>query len=189
MASIAEPEWTNDAIGMIAQQPVVERRKTLPEKWSYGSNFPLRDVGQLEGVRAVGGANRSVVSGAYGGFSNLWGAQIMPFSAATFDRWPFGRHEMDHHYRIALNEMTFTGDEDDLVHLVPPFDNPSPAAEALRANAESARSLRSEASGGAIAWHHHWQSQISDEIKGLQPLWTLHDGMSVRPDLLSFTHV
>jgi choline dehydrogenase-like flavoprotein len=119
IASTAEPEWSDDAIGTIAYQPVVERRKSLPEKWSYGSNFPFRDVGQLEGVSAIGTANRSVVSGAYGGFSNLWGAQIMPFSAATFDRWPFGRNEMDPHYRLALNEMTLTGDEDDLSTIFP----------------------------------------------------------------------
>ena len=126
IASTAEPEWTDDAIGAITCQPLVERRKTLPEKWSYGSNFPLRDVGQLEGVRAIGGANRSVVSGAYGGFSNLWGAQIMPFSARTFDRWPFGRQEMDPHYRIALDEMTLTGDEDDLSTLFPLLTSPPP---------------------------------------------------------------
>ena len=126
MASTAEPEWSDDAIGRIAYQPVVERRKSLPEKWSYGSNFPLRDVGQLEGVRTVGAANRAVVSGAYGGFSNLWGAQIMPFSAATFDRWPFSRQELDPHYRIALNEMTLTGNEDDLSILFPLLITPPP---------------------------------------------------------------
>jgi choline dehydrogenase-like flavoprotein len=126
IASTAEREWSDDAIGAIAYQPVVERRKALPEKWSYGSNFPLRDVGQLEGVRAVGGANRSVISGAYGGFSNLWGAQIMPFSAATFDRWPFSRQEMDPHYRTALDEMTLTGDDDDLSTLFPLLTSPPP---------------------------------------------------------------
>lgn len=119
MASTAEPEWPDEAIGTIAYQPVVERRKSLPQKWSYGSNFPFRDVGQLEGVRAIGGANRSVVSGAYGGFSNLWGAQIMPFSPATFDQWPFSRQELESHYRVALNEMTLTGDDDDLSTLFP----------------------------------------------------------------------
>ena len=44
-----------------------------------------------------------MVSGAYGGFSNIWGAQIMPFSAATFERWPISKSEMDPHYQVALD--------------------------------------------------------------------------------------
>ena len=81
--------------------------------------FPFVTSGQLEGVQAVGPANPSVVSGAYGGFSNIWGAQIMPFSKATFDRWPITSAEMESHYRIALSEMTLAGDEDDLSELFP----------------------------------------------------------------------
>ncbi len=64
-------------------------------------------------------ANRAVVSGAYGGFSNVWGAQIMPFSSATFERWPIGWREMVPHYRVALDEMALSGDEDDLSELFP----------------------------------------------------------------------
>ena len=60
-----------------------------------------------------------MVSGAYGGFSNVWGAQIMPFSRATFDRWPVRLTEMEAHYRVALAEMTLAGEEDDLSELFP----------------------------------------------------------------------
>ena len=126
IASTAEREWPDNAIDTITYQPVVDRRRALPEKWSYGSNFPFRDVGQLEGVLAVGAANRSVVSGAYGGFSNLWGAQIMPFTAATFERWPIRKFEMDPHYRIALDEMTFTANDDDLSDMFPLLTSPPP---------------------------------------------------------------
>ena len=70
----------------------------LPEKRIYGSDFPFRDVGQLDGITALGDANPSVVSGAYGGFSNVWGAQVMPFSEATFDLWPVSLGEMGPHY-------------------------------------------------------------------------------------------
>ena len=35
----AEPEWPDDAIDTIAYHPVVERRRALPEKWTYGSIF------------------------------------------------------------------------------------------------------------------------------------------------------
>jgi choline dehydrogenase-like flavoprotein len=119
LASDPESEWQENAIRTIAHQPVSDRQGALPEKRSYGSDFPFRNFGQLEGLSAIGEANRSVVSGAYGGFSNVWGAQIMPFSAATFDRWPIGSDEMRPHYEVALGEMTLTGEDDDLSTLFP----------------------------------------------------------------------
>ena len=119
LATAPESEWQENAVRTIAHQPVTERQGALPEKRAYGSDFPFRNYGQLEGLSAIGEANRSVVSGAYGGFSNVWGAQIMPFSAATFDRWPIGSDEMRPHYKVALEEMTLTGEEDDLSTLFP----------------------------------------------------------------------
>ena len=60
-----------------------------------------------------------MVSGAFGGFSNIWGAQIMPFSSATFDRWPIAVADMEPHYQTALREMTLAGEDDDLSELFP----------------------------------------------------------------------
>jgi len=119
VALLPEVDWKANDIQAISLQPVAERTGALPEKRAFGSDFPFRDFGQLVGVRAVAEANRSVVSGAYGGFSNVWGAQIMPFSAATFDRWPIRSSEMESHYRVALTEMTLTGEVDDLSDLFP----------------------------------------------------------------------
>ena len=119
IASTEESMWSASDVERISHQPVPTHRGVLPQKRAFGSDFPFRDVGQLEGVQAVGPANPSVVSGAYGGFSNIWGAQIMPFSKGTFDRWPITSAEMESHYRIALSEMTLAGDEDDLSELFP----------------------------------------------------------------------
>jgi choline dehydrogenase-like flavoprotein len=119
LASTDEQSWSVSDIQRVSHQPVATRRGVLPEKRSYGSDFPFRDNGQLEGIDPVGAANRSSVSGAYGGFSNIWGAQIMPFSRGTFERWPITSAEMEPHYRIALNEMTLAGEEDDLAELFP----------------------------------------------------------------------
>jgi choline dehydrogenase-like flavoprotein len=119
LSTSAEGSWSVGDVQRIGLQPVAARRGTLPQKRTHGSDFPFRDVGQLDGIAAHGPANESVVSGAYGGFSNVWGAQIMPFSRATFDRWPITMAEMEAHYRIALNEMTLAGEEDDLADLFP----------------------------------------------------------------------
>ena len=114
-----EQSWSPSDLMRIGQQPVVGQRGELPQKRTYGSDFPFRDAGQLGGIDPVGPANGQVVSGAYGGFSNVWGAQIMPFSRATFDRWPVSMADMEPHYRVALEQMTLAGDEDDLAELFP----------------------------------------------------------------------
>jgi choline dehydrogenase-like flavoprotein len=126
ISSLREENWPEDALASISRQPVRVLNSALPEKRSYGSDFPFRDFGQLTGVHALGQTNRSVISGAYGGFSNVWGAQIMPFSAATFDTWPISSKEMEAHYRVALNEMSLTGNEDDLSVLFPLISSARP---------------------------------------------------------------
>ncbi len=119
LSTEGERSWSRADVERISHQPVPTRRGLLPQKRTYGSDFPFRDVGQLEGIEALGAANPSVVSGAYGGFSNIWGAQIMPFSKATFERWPITLAEMEPHYRTALSEMTLAGEDDDLAELFP----------------------------------------------------------------------
>jgi ferredoxin len=119
IATTAEGSWSPADVERVSHQPVATGRGALPQKRIYGSDFPFRDVGQLEGIEPVGLANPSVVSGAYGGFTNIWGAQIMPFSKETFDRWPVTLAEMEPHYRAALGEMTLAGEEDDLAELFP----------------------------------------------------------------------
>ena len=119
LATTDEGSWSPADLERISRQPVAIPRGVLPEKRSYGSDFPFRDAGQLAGIEPLGAANPSVVSGAYGGFSNIWGAQIMPFSKRTFDLWPITAAEMEPHYRTALGEMTLAGEEDDLAELFP----------------------------------------------------------------------
>lgn len=128
LAATAEEAWSPADVALIARQPqhAGARPGVLPEKRIYGSDFPFRDVGQLDGITALGDANPSVVSGAYGGFSNVWGAQAMPFSEATFDLWPVSLGEMRPHYAAAMDEMTLAADQDDLAELFPVCDGARP---------------------------------------------------------------
>jgi choline dehydrogenase-like flavoprotein len=54
-----------------------------------------------------------------GGFTNVWGAQVMPFSRSTFDDWPIGWSEMEPHYRAALEEVSLAAEDDDLAGAFP----------------------------------------------------------------------
>jgi choline dehydrogenase-like flavoprotein len=112
-------QWDVDDIDLINAQPVSRVRGELPQKRSHGSDYPFRELGQLTGVTAAPGANSFVVSSAYGGFSNVWGAQVMPFSRATFDRWPISWNEFEPHYKAVLQEVPLAAEQDDLDDLFP----------------------------------------------------------------------
>jgi choline dehydrogenase-like flavoprotein len=119
MTRLDHDRWSSSDVAVISRQPVRTNPGSLPEKRSYGSDFPFRNVGQLNGVDSKGRANQLVVSSAYGGFSNVWGAQTMPWSAPTFDQWPIKWSEMEPHYRSVLDEVPLTGVDDDLSELFP----------------------------------------------------------------------
>jgi choline dehydrogenase-like flavoprotein len=67
-----------------------------------------------------------VVSGAYGGFSNTWGAQVMPYSTGTFRTWPIGRRDLEPHYREILRHIPYSGESDDLEETFPLMGTPDP---------------------------------------------------------------
>lgn len=118
-------EWSEADLARVSRQPAPSGT-ALPEKRSYGSDFPFRDAGQLAGITTVDQVNRSVVSGAYGGFSNVWGSQFMPYSRATLDRWPVSFDAMTPHYRAVLDSVPLAAEQDDLAEQFPLIAPSSP---------------------------------------------------------------
>jgi choline dehydrogenase-like flavoprotein len=118
-----EASWDPEDLAAIAAGPSVDRARRVPQKRTYGSDYPFRDLGQVTGVRSRHpDTNLAVVSSAYGGFTNVWGAQVMPFSRSTFDDWPIGWSEMEPHYRASLGEVSLAAEEDDLAEAFPLLD-------------------------------------------------------------------
>ncbi len=126
MAAAAAADWSPSDRDLITEQPVQTQPGVIPEKRSYGSDYPFRDLGQLAGIRPVGTVNGRVISGAYGGFSNVWGAQIMPFNPPTLARWPIRWPDLEPHYRAVLEEVPLAGEGDDLASLFPLVVTPTP---------------------------------------------------------------
>jgi ferredoxin len=126
LSSFPPDEWDVETIQDISRQPVVSTTKGIPEKRVFGSDYPFRNAGQLEGVTAVDGAVAPLISSAYGGFSNVWGSQIMPFTESTFESWPINAATMRRHYESILNCIPFAGEEDDLALSFPLMRSPAP---------------------------------------------------------------
>ena len=122
----APATWGEGDVDIISAQPINAAVPGLPEKRTYGSDFPFRNVGQLDGVTGIGEVNDAVISGAYGGLSNVWGSQVMVFTPATFAQWPISAVEMDHHYRKILAAIPYAGEADALAEHFPLVGNASP---------------------------------------------------------------
>ena len=114
LAASPPGDWDTQIIEGISKQPVDSKNRSIPQKQVFGSDYPFRNVGQLGGLTVMGDATASLISSAYGGFSNVWGSQIMPFTAATFENWPITADLMRVHYEKILTQIPFAGEEDDL---------------------------------------------------------------------------
>ena len=126
LTSFSPDEWDEQSIELLSKQPVAARSSGVPEKRVFGSDYPFRDAGQLGGITAANGANTSVISPAYGGFSNVWGSQIMPFTTAAFESWPVNAAAMRGHYEAILRQIPFAAEEDDLTARFPLMRKPVP---------------------------------------------------------------
>ena len=126
LAVAPQSHWRPQDVAAVTQLPVTSTAKGVPEKRAYGSDYPFRDFGQRDGVIALDDINEALVSGAFGGFSNAWGAQFMPFTTATFRLWPISAEEMHRHYRPILQNIPYAAEEDDLAELFPVLDGATP---------------------------------------------------------------
>lgn len=126
MSAQRPAEWAISDRSLVAAQPVPMGGPALPQKRAYGSAHMFVDRGQQHGLVMPKSGNHASVSGAAGGFSTVWGAQIMPFTRATFGRWPFGWNEIEPHYRAVLAEVPLAGEEDDYAESFPLLHASSP---------------------------------------------------------------
>ena len=118
--SHSDPDgWAGADLRAVSQVAVASKGHRLPEKRNFGSDFPFRNFGQLDGVHGEGGVNTHLISGAYGGFSNTWGAGVMVFSEASFNEWPFSRRDLESDYRAILGAIPYAAEDDDLSEYFP----------------------------------------------------------------------
>jgi choline dehydrogenase-like flavoprotein len=126
LAATDPRHWDDLLLQSISAQPVESQIEGIPEKRSYGSNYPFRDVTQLDGLTTANNVTKSVVSAAYGGFTNVWGSQLMPFAASVFATWPIRASEIQPHYEAILRQIPFAGHVDDLAERFPLMGDPVP---------------------------------------------------------------
>jgi ferredoxin len=119
LSDLPRERWDRRDVLDISTRPVATPIEGLPEKRAYGSDYPFRDSGQLSPIAVERGVNDALISGAYGGFSSVWGAQLLPFPDGAFESWPVSAEELAPHYRAVLAAVPYAAADDDLATVLP----------------------------------------------------------------------
>jgi choline dehydrogenase-like flavoprotein len=84
----------------------------IPQKLTYGSDFPFRDAGQAGAIEARG--VDYLLSGAKGGLSNAWGSNIMPYTDRDISDWCISAADLAPHYAAVTTFIPVSAGRDDL---------------------------------------------------------------------------
>ena len=128
----------------------------IPQKLTYGSDFPFRDAGQAGCVEADG--VDYLLTGAKGGLSNAWGSNIMPYTKRDISDWCITPDDLAPHYTAVGSIIPVSAGPDDLEEDFPIYGGngtrlrPSRQAENIVRNLRLHReALRSDGISGGFA--------------------------------------
>ncbi len=114
LRSLDPSRWHGDETAFLKRN-VAPDRKGIGTKYAYGSDFPYRGVDRFQPMSKTGCDTTS--SFAVGGFSNVWGATILPYLQEDTLDWPFPIADLDPHYKAVLSFMDSSAEKDDLASL------------------------------------------------------------------------
>ena len=104
----------------------------LPRKLIFGSDFPYR--GTETEIPWRSGNTGLEPSLALGGFSNVWGAAMLPFRDADLAGWPVKNAELAPHYRAVTAITGLAAQRDDLAESLPLYcEAPQPLPSSRQA--------------------------------------------------------
>jgi choline dehydrogenase-like flavoprotein len=113
-------QWSASAVSALQEGNDV-RSSGVALKKCYGSDYPYR---QLDDSFLVESGNTRLRSSlAKGGFSNVWGAAILPYSASDIADWPITVDELAPYYRSVFSFMPLAAVQDDLENNFPLYSD------------------------------------------------------------------
>jgi choline dehydrogenase-like flavoprotein len=107
--------------------------KGLPRKLIFGSDFPYRDTETEIPWRTQDVSLEPSL--ALGGFSNVWGAAMLPYAEADLADWPVKNADLAPHYRAVTAFTGLAAETDDLAEPFPLYcDQPKPLKPSRQAD-------------------------------------------------------
>jgi choline dehydrogenase-like flavoprotein len=103
--------WRGERVAFLKTN-VAPGRKGVGLKYIFGSDFPYRHVESLASLTRIN--CDTTPSLGKGGFSNVWGASMLPYLQKDIDRWPITIDDLAPHYRAVLRRMDVSATDDEL---------------------------------------------------------------------------
>jgi choline dehydrogenase-like flavoprotein len=117
--------------------------KGIPLKLQFGSDFPYRETTDLIPWQAHGADLLPTL--ALGGFSNVWGAAMLPHRDKDITDWPINHEDLSLHYQAVTEFTALAAGDDDMKEWFPThcrepqFLRLSNQAQTLLKNLEASR--------------------------------------------------
>ncbi len=115
LAEESPGDWDQRTLGRLYPPPAASS-KGVERRLLFGSDFPYRIPSCLS-VRMEDCGTE--LSHGLGGFGNVWGAAMLPYSAAALRDWPVPARELDQSYRNVLKYVPISAEEDGLAASFP----------------------------------------------------------------------
>lgn len=121
MATLEPEEWPT-SLKRDQRQHQTARLSGVDLKLAYGSSYPY-DIPKNWEKKPITITKDSGLLPSYckGGFSSVWGASILPYTAADTKEWPFPISELSPHYKAILDWISFSACKDALEDKFPLF--------------------------------------------------------------------
>lgn len=110
-------DWNPSEIEKLKEN-FLSDRQGVQLKLLYGSDFPYREVDTLLPRRSAR-LGHIAPTLARGGFSTVWGAAVLPYSAKDIEDWPLSVNDLAPWYRSVVSMLGVSARRDDLEELFP----------------------------------------------------------------------
>ena len=148
----------------------------IPLKLVYGSDFPYRECDQHVPADYHGVALRASL--ARGGFTNVWGAAMMPYAGHDMAGWPIQVSDLAGHYAAVLKITGLSAARDNLEPLFPLYQDRVSALDLSRQSAALLKRLERNQSRLAGAGIHFGRARVAVQVaQPAQPAGCCHCGL------------
>jgi choline dehydrogenase-like flavoprotein len=135
-------EWPPEDFRLIDENPTYAEAG-LPKKVHFGSDYIYADDRPFSPLTTLAKGRIPYPTFAKGGFSNIWGAAVLPTDSCDMADWPLTRAEMDPYFEKVAALMPLAGGEGTLSRAFPAYREtgtlaPGPQGAALLDDLERA---------------------------------------------------
>jgi choline dehydrogenase-like flavoprotein len=163
LAGQKQEEWSAPDLDCLRGDDQTSRHGSIHSKRTYGSEYPYEDLGEPL-VREPENIPFHY-SMARGGFSNVWGASLLPAHQRDMEGWPIGARDLAEHYRAVLEFMPSTGVRDELEEFLPAYVREERPMKESRQIADLLADLRKDRDGMRKAGIHFGKSRVAMEAE------------------------